>query len=89
MIRDSYVQFQRKKTIIFLHFSQTRLCCINLTYYKPQALHNGAPSPSLRQRGVVVVLQLEHTNRTADSSRISFLALLGRSDFGLGALCNF
>jgi hypothetical protein len=59
------------------------------TYYKPQALHKGAPSSSLLQSGVVVVAQLEHTNCIASSSFASFLALWGFSVFGLGALCNF
>jgi hypothetical protein len=33
-----------------------------ILYYKPHALHSGAPSSSLRHKGVVVVEQLEQTN---------------------------
>lgn len=32
------------------------------TNYRPHALHNGAPSSSLRHSGVVVVEQFEHTS---------------------------
>jgi hypothetical protein len=47
----------------------------NETYYKPHALHSGAPSSSLLHKGVVVVEQFEHTNCDASSSLASFLAL--------------
>jgi hypothetical protein len=46
-----------------------------LTYYKPHALHKGAPSSSLLQSGVVVVEQFEQTNCDTSSSFASFLAL--------------